>query len=92
MRNEDADELIARLERDGADPPQPIHLPASSYFPVIMAAGLPLIAYGIIYHTLPWGIPLIVIGAIVAMAGAFGWAVEPAEEEAPHEPEHAGAH
>ncbi len=92
VRNEDADELIARLERDGTDPPQPIHLPASSYFPVIMAAGLPLIAYGIIYHTLPWGIPLIVIGAIVTMAGAFGWAVEPAEEDAPHDTEHAGAH
>ncbi len=85
--------LMARLERDGTEPPEPIHLPASSYFPLVMAAGLPLIAYGIVYHTLPWGIPLIVIGAVVTMAGAFGWAVEPAEEEEePHDVEHAEAH
>jgi hypothetical protein len=47
-----------------------------------MAAGLPLVFYGIIYHTTAWGKALIVVGAVVALSALIGWSTEPLEE--PH--------
>ena len=47
-------------------------MPSPSYWPVIVAFGLPIMAYGIIYHTL-----LIVVGAAITLLGLFGWALEP---------------
>jgi cytochrome c oxidase subunit 1 len=54
-----------------------IHMPDPSYFPLIAAAGLPLIGYGLIYH---WSIA--VLGALVSVLGLFGWSMEPVAEEA----------
>jgi cytochrome c oxidase subunit I len=54
-----------------------IHMPDPSYFPLIAAAGLPLIGYGLIYH---WSIA--VLGALVSLLGLFGWSMEPVAEEA----------
>jgi cytochrome c oxidase subunit 1 len=82
VRKEDADQIIAELQHVGLNPPEPIHLPTPSYFPLIMAAGLPLVFYGIIYHTTAWGKALIAIGAVVSLAAVIGWAIEPVEE--PH--------
>ena len=65
------------------NPPEPIHLPNPSYFPLIMAAGFPLMFYGIIYHTTAWGKILIAIGAVISLAAVIGWAIEPVEE--PHD-------
>jgi len=54
-----------------------IHMPSPSYFPVIAALGLPILGYGILYS------PIIAVdGAIVLLAGLFGWALEPATEPA----------
>jgi cytochrome c oxidase subunit 1 len=83
VRKEDADQIIAELQHVGLNPPEPIHLPTPSYFPLIMAAGLPLMFYGIIYHTTAWGKALIAIGAVVSLAAVIGWAIEPVEE--PHD-------
>ncbi|MEE8407197.1 MAG: cbb3-type cytochrome c oxidase subunit I, partial [Acidimicrobiia bacterium] len=83
VRKEDADQVIAELQHVGLNPPEPIHLPTPSYFPLIMAAGLPLMFYGIIYHTTAWGKALIAIGAVVSLAAVIGWAIEPVEE--PHD-------
>jgi cytochrome c oxidase subunit 1 len=82
VRRPDADEILARLEHEGRNPPEPIHLPNPSYFPILMAAGLPLVFYGIIYHTTAWGKALIVVGAVVALSALIGWSTEPLEE--PH--------
>ena len=82
-RKDDADQVVAELEHVGLNPPEAIHLPNPSYFPLIMAAGFPLMFYGIIYHTTAWGKALIVIGAVVALAAVIGWAIEPVEE--PHD-------
>jgi hypothetical protein len=50
-----------------------------------MAAGIPLVFYGIIYHLQPWGKALIVIGAVLSLSALIGWSMEPLEEE--HEPD-----
>jgi cytochrome c oxidase subunit I len=47
-------------------------MPSPSYWPIIAAFGLPVMAYGIIYHTL-----LIVAGAAIVLLALFGWALEP---------------
>jgi cytochrome c oxidase subunit 1 len=53
-----------------------IHLPSPSYFPVVAAVGLPMAAYGVIYHPV-----LVGIGILITMLGAFGWVLEPPAEE-----------
>lgn len=86
VRRADADDLLARLEHEGLNPPGPIHLPNPSYFPAIMAAGLPVIAYGIIWHQALGGKIAIAVGALVTIGGLLGWGMEPLEE--PHEDPH----
>ncbi|MBA3432397.1 MAG: cbb3-type cytochrome c oxidase subunit I, partial [Actinobacteria bacterium] len=54
-----------------------IHLPSPSYYPLVTAAGLPVFAYGIIYHPIA-----IAVGAGLLLLGAFGWVLEPPAEEA----------
>ena len=81
VRRDDADKVIADLEHDGLNPSSPIHLPAPSYFPLIMALGPPLVFYGIIYHTTVWGKALVLVGAVITLAALIGWAIEPLEEE-----------
>ncbi|HKZ18806.1 MAG TPA: cytochrome c oxidase subunit I [Acidimicrobiia bacterium] len=80
IRKPEADEQITRLEEIGLNPPEPVHLPNPSYFPVVMAAGLPLIAYGIIFHRSIAGKALIVLGVVIALAALIGWGSEPLEE------------
>ncbi len=82
VRKFDADEIVERLEHDGLNPPAPIHLPSPSFFPFTMALGVPLVFYGIIYHTTAWGKALILVGAVVALASLIGWGMEPLEEPA----------
>ena len=87
VRKPEADEMLTRLEYEGLNPASPIHLPAPSYFPFVMALGLPLVFYGIIYHTTAWGKALIVIGAVVSLAALIGWGIEPLEEPEEHHDE-----
>ncbi|MEL6890049.1 MAG: cytochrome c oxidase subunit I [Actinomycetota bacterium] len=67
------EEIVAEEERN-AD--AHIHLPAPSYWPIVLAFSLPIIAYGVIYTS--W---LIAAGAAIAIAAMFGWALEPADAE-----------
>jgi cytochrome c oxidase subunit 1 len=65
-----------------------IHLPSPSFYPVVAAAGLPVIAYGIIYKVYV----IAIVGALVLLAGLYGWGLEPSaepEEEGEAQPEHA---
>ena len=50
-----------------------IHMPSPSYFPLIAAWGMPIIALGLIYQ-----FALIPIGALILVAGVYGWVLEPA--------------
>lgn len=82
VRRPGADALIARLDEEGRNPAEPIHLPNPSYFPVIVAAGLPLIGYGVIFHTGIVGKILLGLGALVTLGGLIGWGMEPIEDDA----------
>ena len=48
------------------------HLPSPSYWPIILAAGLPLIALGLIYNLWLSG-----IGLLLMLGSMFGWSLEP---------------
>jgi cytochrome c oxidase subunit 1 len=82
VRRPEADEVLRHLEEIGNNPPTPIHLPNPSYFPLVMASGIPMVFYGIIYHTAAWGKALMVVGVLVIVAALIGWGMEPLEE--PH--------
>jgi cytochrome c oxidase subunit 1 len=56
--------------------PSRAHLPAPSYWPLVLAAGLPLIGYGLIFNLVLSG-----IGGAVVIAGFVGWALEPPDDE-----------
>jgi cytochrome c oxidase subunit 1 len=52
-----------------------IHMPSPSYFPLIAAIGLPVLAYGFMYS-----IGLVIAGAVIVLTGLYGWALEPGSE------------
>jgi len=52
-----------------------IHVPGGSWWPMITAFGLPLMAVGAISHQL-W---LVFVGLVVAVVGIYRWAYEPFE-------------
>ena len=54
-----------------------IHLPSPSYFPLVAAAGLPIMGWGVVYAA--WAV--VVAGGLVTLLGVFGWAFEPSAEE-----------
>lgn len=69
-----AEEILAEQEKM-AD--KHIHMPSPSYWPLLLALGLPIIAYGVIFS-----IPLAVFGGIIVLFAAFGWGLEPATAKA----------
>ena len=64
-----AEELLAEEE---AHADAHIHLPSPSYWPIVLALALPIIAYGVIYNLL-----LSVAGLAVLLLAIFGWCLEP---------------
>ena len=74
-----AEELMA-IEEANADPH--IHLPSPSYWPLVLALGLPVMAYGVIYNYL-----LIAAGGAIVLVAMFGWSLEPhTASEADYDP------
>ncbi|WP_430233772.1 cytochrome c oxidase subunit I [Nitrosomonas communis] len=59
------------------------HLPSPSYFPILLAFGLPVIGYGLIFN-----MTLCVVGGAMVIAGFAGWAMEPSDD--PERPSHGG--
>ena len=80
VRKEDADEIVDNLMHMHANPEHEIHLPAPSYFPFFAGLGVMSLAYGIMYHTRVFGIPLIVLGVFVVIGAFVAWGSEPLEE------------
>jgi cytochrome c oxidase subunit 1 len=65
-----------------------VHLPSPSYWPIIVALGLPLIAYGLIFTY--W---LAAVGGILLVGGIFGWGFEPSvDPDAGHADHDDGGH
>ena len=57
-----------------------IHLPSPSYWPIVIALGLPLVAYGLLYTY--W---LSALGGLLIIAGVVGMGLEPSvDPEAGH--------
>ena len=52
-----------------------IHLPSPSYWPIVVAFGLPIVAYGLIFSL--W---LCVPGGLIVVGGIFGWVLEPPDD------------
>ncbi len=60
-----------------------IHMPSPSYWPLVTAAGLPIMGAGLLITTAAAvaGWVTVGIGALVLLAGIFGWSLEPIAEE-----------
>ncbi len=52
-----------------------VHLPAPSFWPLVLALGLPLIGYGVIFNL--W---LCVIGGLLTGGAIYAWALEPVDD------------
>ncbi|MEZ5143068.1 MAG: cytochrome c oxidase subunit I, partial [Acidimicrobiales bacterium] len=52
-----------------------VHLPSPSYWPIIVAFGIPVICYGLIFS---WWLCL--IGGLITVVGLYGWALEPPDD------------
>jgi cytochrome c oxidase subunit 1 len=51
------------------------HLPAHSYWPIVLAFALPVIAYGLIFN-----LGLAFVGGAILLTAVYGWGLEPAFE------------
>jgi cytochrome c oxidase subunit I len=60
---------------EGRDHGHTIHMPDPSYYPLVLSAGLPTMAYGVLFSPI-----LIGVGAVIMLAGMFGWVLEPSAE------------
>ncbi len=56
-----------------------IHLPSPSYYPLVLAAGLPCLGYAAVFNEILWVIP----GLILLLFGMFAWGLEPSVDEDP---------
>jgi len=70
VRIADTDDVVQKRS-DGKH----VHLPSPSYWPFVVAAGLPIVAYGLIYSL--W---LCLVGGIVVVFGLYGWVMEPPDD------------
>jgi cytochrome c oxidase subunit 1 len=89
---EDADGRLVRLPTGGAvdeadldvaqvEEEHHIHLPSPSFYPLIVALGLPVLGYAAVYLNV-W---LVFPGLLLVLFGIYAWGLEPGTEP---EPEH----
>jgi cytochrome c oxidase subunit 1 len=64
-----------------------VHLPSPSYWPLVLAAGMPLVGYGLIFN-LWWALP----GTILVIAGIYGWVLEPSTDPSAGHGDHGDEH
>jgi cytochrome c oxidase subunit 1 len=75
--------VVADLERH-AD--AHIHMPSPSYWPLVTALGMPVVAMGLIFDR--W---ICVFGALITVVGIYGWAQEPSvADESDYDPPSGG--
>jgi hypothetical protein len=60
--------------------PEDIHLPPNSFWPIILAFGFSMIAFG-----LATNLALVIIGAVVTLVSTIGWVIEPVHLEGEEE-------
>jgi cytochrome c oxidase subunit 1 len=54
-----------------------IHMPSPSYFPMVFAAGMPILGYGFVFKN--WWV--LAAGLVFMLFGMYAWAIEPATAE-----------
>ena len=59
--------------------PEDIHLPPNSYWPIILAFGFSMIAFGLAVN-----LTLVIIGAFITLVSTIGWVIEPVHPEEGH--------
>ena len=64
-----AEEVLAEEE---ARADAHIHLPSPSYWPIVLAFGFPILAYGVIFNLM-----LTAVGTAIILLGIYGWVLEP---------------
>jgi cytochrome c oxidase subunit 1 len=63
-----------------------IHMPSPSYYPLVAAFGLPVMGYGMVYgRSSGQSYVVVVLGALILLAGLFAWAMEPSAEPEEHD-------
>ena len=77
-------ETTAEVKRTGGETgttikPEDIHLPSNSFWPIILAFGFSMIAFGLAVN-----LALVIIGAVVTLVATIGWVIEPAHPEEQH--------
>ena len=60
-----------------------VHLPSPSYWPIVLALGLPLVAYGLIFNL--W---ITAVGALVVIGAFYGWVLESPDDPEAHADDH----
>jgi cytochrome c oxidase subunit I len=77
---ETADHKVQRIASTAevvqAGDSQGVHLPAPSYWPIVLAAGLPIFGYGLIFTVFP----LAALGLGIVVLAMYGWAFEPPDD------------
>jgi cytochrome c oxidase subunit 1 len=81
--------LVRRPPEEQPDPErhagvEGVHMPSPSFYPLVAAFGLPVIAYGMIYSAYF----VAVIGGLITLSGLYAWAMEPSTEPGDHDDHH----
>ena len=56
-----------------------VHLPSPSYWPLVLAAALPIVGYGLIFN-----LGIAAAGGVLIVLAAFAWGYEPADDPEAH--------
>ncbi|HEY8526527.1 MAG TPA: cytochrome c oxidase subunit I [Acidimicrobiales bacterium] len=64
-----------------------VHLPSPSYWPLVLAFGLPLIGYGLIFN-----LGIAAVGGVIVVLAGFAWGMEPADDPEAHALAHTNGH
>ncbi len=85
QKYQEDDEGRLRRVHTGEELAQPgngegVHLPAPSFWPLVLAVGLMICGYAVIFSL--W---LLIPGLLLTTAGMYGWAFEPADDLDPHD-------
>lgn len=72
----DGGDVAVPGEGSGGDDGHGIHMPSPSYYPFVMALGLPTVGYGVVFHSWLLG----ACGVALLLFAMYAWALEPPTE------------
>ncbi len=64
--------VVPRIQPE--TPPEPVHMPGPSYWPLVMSLGLLVMTIGALA-----GLVVVFVGLGITFLGLYGWAFEPVE-------------